>query len=64
MSQGKIVAEIAMTLTDKPVPTAVEILRALNKAYEEGFREGQAQGHIAGQKYTANVIDLVLGDKS
>jgi hypothetical protein len=37
---AKVIAEIAVTLTDKPVPTAVEVLLALNRAYEEGVKYG------------------------
>jgi hypothetical protein len=40
MTQGQVIAEIATTLTDKPQPTAVEILRALNLAYEKGLEHG------------------------
>jgi hypothetical protein len=37
---AKAIAEIAVTLTDKPIPTAAEILRALNLAYEKGLEHG------------------------
>jgi len=55
-SQGAAVAEIAMTLTDKPVPTAVEILAALNRAYSEGW----AAGVVAGSNSTAKALDKVI----
>jgi hypothetical protein len=40
LTQAKVIAEIATTLSDKPVPTAVEILMALNKAFEAGLQQG------------------------
>ena len=39
-TQGQTIAEIALTISDKPQPTAVEILMALNKAYSAGLEYG------------------------
>lgn len=38
--QSDAVAQIALNLSDKPIPTAAEILSALNRAYEAGFKAG------------------------
>jgi len=54
--QADAVAEIAMTLTERPVPTAVEILWALNRAYQAGY----GHGLVAGSQHTALVVDRVL----
>jgi hypothetical protein len=39
-TQAEIIAEIATTLSDKPQPTAVEILMGLNRALEAGIQIG------------------------
>lgn len=57
MNQGTTVAEIALSLTDKPIPTAVEILAALNKAYEAGY----AQGVVSGSTHMAKTMELIFG---
>ncbi len=57
--QGRTVAEIAMTLTDKPTPTAVEVLAALNRAYQAGF----AQGTLSGSQHMASVTSMLLSPK-
>lgn len=55
-SQGRAVAEIAMTLTDKPIPTATDILLALNRAYEAGY----AAGVIGGQNHLSKAFEMVF----
>ena len=55
-TQSETVAEIATSITDKPIPTAAEILVALNKAYQAGF----AHGAIRGQTHMSNIFDKVF----
>lgn len=55
-SQSETIAEIATSITDKPVPTAAEILVALNRAYQAGF----AHGAIKGQNHLVTAFDKVF----
>jgi len=45
-TQSKTVAEIALTLSEKPQPSAVEIIAALNRAYHEGYQAGFAASSL------------------
>lgn len=55
-TQSETIAEIATSITDKAVPTAAEILVALNRAYQAGF----AHGAVKGQTHMANVFNKVF----
>lgn len=61
----RLVTEAALSVSDRPVPTAVEHLSAMNKlaeaAYELGHSAGFAAGVVRGSTYTATVMDRVLG---
>lgn len=55
-----LVTETALTFSERPVPTAVEILTALNRIAEKADAIGYARGVVAGSKHTAMAMDRVL----
>ena len=59
MTQSDTIAQIATTMTDKPVPTAAEILAALNRAYESGERAGFQRGFEACNKGRAQFDEIL-----
>ena len=64
-----LVAHTVTTMSDRPAPTAMEILTAFNRlaeaadriGYERGDREGYARGVVAGQRHVATAFDRVMG---
>jgi hypothetical protein len=58
---AKLVSRVALNMSDRPIPTAVEILRALNELAEEAEKLGYARGVAAGSNHIADSFTRILG---
>lgn len=56
--QSDAIAQIALSLSDKPIPTAAEILAALNKAYEVGYVQGTAMSDAEARRMVRSILAM------